>query len=327
MGAGPMTRDLHPISVADFLRREAFYLVVVLFVLGASIPPTLRVFTGAEEPVDTWQQVTLRGGLKPPLWVARLHLGLTIVGIAVGVVCIAAAAAWRRFPRVDSFVQPAWGLWDCLKLGACWRAGSYLFHAILDTGVANPLQTPLQWVADILGRILLVGVLVNIVVADRGSRLSDVGIRRQGILRAAAIGLTGFLVFHPVGWHVLKLQNYLFPRADLQDAVNALLKTNSASVLVFGVVVAVVAAPISEELFFRGFLQPTLQRWFGGWTGLTLCAALFAVYHDSIYVMVPLFLLGLVLGYVHNRARSAVAPIVLHMAYNAIGILVVLGSR
>jgi hypothetical protein len=44
-----------------------------------------------------------------------------------------------------------------------------------------------------------------------------------------------------------------------------------------------VAAPIGEEIAFRGYLFPALTRWRGPWTGAVLTALLFGLAHIAVY--------------------------------------------
>ena len=82
-----------------------------------------------------------------------------------------------------------------------------------------------------------------------------------------------------------------------------------------GAIVLGLSAGISEELLFRGALQPKL--------GLLLSAALFAVGHlqyGFTVAMLEVFVIGLVLGLVRNRANTTTA-ILVHAGYNAAGVL------
>ena len=82
-----------------------------------------------------------------------------------------------------------------------------------------------------------------------------------------------------------------------------------------GAIVLGLSAGISEELLFRGALQPKL--------GLLLSAALFAVGHlqyGFTIAMFEVFVIGLVLGLVRKRANTTTA-ILIHAGYNAAGVL------
>jgi uncharacterized protein len=85
-------------------------------------------------------------------------------------------------------------------------------------------------------------------------------------------------------------------------------------------VLAVVFAPLTEELLFRGWIYTSLRASFGLWTALLVSAALFAGAHyesSHIYALV-VFPIGLALGGMRETAGTLKASIGFHAFYNAI---------
>ncbi len=80
---------------------------------------------------------------------------------------------------------------------------------------------------------------------------------------------------------------------------------------------AAIAAPIFEELLFRGFLLPSLTRYMSVWSAIVLSSLLFAVAHLSVAEILPLTVLGIVLGVVYTRSRNLLAPMLLHSLWNS----------
>lgn len=81
----------------------------------------------------------------------------------------------------------------------------------------------------------------------------------------------------------------------------------------------VVAAPLFEEAFFRGFLYAGLSRSRLGVTGAILVtAALWALTHVQygVYEIVQIFIFGLVLGLARHRTDSLFVPLIIHAANN-----------
>ncbi len=83
---------------------------------------------------------------------------------------------------------------------------------------------------------------------------------------------------------------------------------------------AVILGPLWEELVFRGFLQPLLQRHYP-WVGLIVTSALFSLLHGSQnewlwQYLLLLFLVGIVFGVVRQRTGSTAASFLMHMAFN-----------
>jgi membrane protease YdiL (CAAX protease family) len=80
---------------------------------------------------------------------------------------------------------------------------------------------------------------------------------------------------------------------------------------------AAIAAPIFEEILFRGFLLPSLTRYLPVGGAIFTSSLLFAIAHLSLSEVIPLTALGAVLGVVYTRSRNLFAPILLHSLWNS----------
>lgn len=80
----------------------------------------------------------------------------------------------------------------------------------------------------------------------------------------------------------------------------------------------VVAAPIGEELLFRGFLYRVLRQRYGVRAALATTALLFALLHMAPQSLLPYTLLGLAFGLVYEWVGSLWASIVLHGLWNLV---------
>lgn len=78
-----------------------------------------------------------------------------------------------------------------------------------------------------------------------------------------------------------------------------------------------VAAPLTEELMFRGVIQPRLERAMPVWAAVVVQAVLFGVTHGTPIQMVYAFLLGLVFGFLRSRTGSILPGFAAHAAFNA----------
>jgi membrane protease YdiL (CAAX protease family) len=85
-----------------------------------------------------------------------------------------------------------------------------------------------------------------------------------------------------------------------------------------------IIAPVTEELFFRGILQSGLVNVLKRrWLAVVLSAAVFGVVHaggpenPQPHVVLPLTVLGVLLGVLYLKTGSLVAPITLHALFNA----------
>jgi len=82
-------------------------------------------------------------------------------------------------------------------------------------------------------------------------------------------------------------------------------------------ITAAIAAPIFEEILFRGFLLPSLTRYLPVWGAILVSSLLFAAAHLSLSEILPLTALGIVLGVVYTRSRNLLAPMLLHSLWNS----------
>ena len=82
--------------------------------------------------------------------------------------------------------------------------------------------------------------------------------------------------------------------------------------------VAVVVAPIAEELFFRGILFPAIWRLTGlVWPAIALSAAFFALVHAAYpQTVLPMLTFGILLGALRAKTGNLAACALLHALFN-----------
>lgn len=85
-------------------------------------------------------------------------------------------------------------------------------------------------------------------------------------------------------------------------------------------IVGAVFAPLVEEIFFRGFLFQGFRQRYGWVTAMLVSAAIFAVAHLDLVVLIPTFILGCLLAYMFHRSNSIWPGIILHFLVNSFGL-------
>jgi len=109
-------------------------------------------------------------------------------------------------------------------------------------------------------------------------------------------------------WHGQGGSNpLLFLALQAQDQVALMIFFSTASI----------AAPIFEEIMFRGFLLPSLTRYTSINGAIIISGLIFAIAHLSLSEVLPLATLGIVLGFVYTRSRNLLAPMLLHCLWNS----------
>ena len=117
---------------------------------------------------------------------------------------------------------------------------------------------------------------------------------------------------------VSEVMQDVWPDASPQDIVKTFETTGSMTVRVLMVGAAVVMAPLSEELLFRGFLYGVCKRYTDIPFAALINGLLFAIVHMHVGSFAPLFALGVVLVAVYEITGSLVVPMVMHALFNGL---------
>jgi membrane protease YdiL (CAAX protease family) len=94
-----------------------------------------------------------------------------------------------------------------------------------------------------------------------------------------------------------------------------------------GLIAAIVAAaPVAEELFFRGLVYGWLRARLGRASATAVGAVLFAAAHQNLTLVLPLTLVGAGLGWLYEESGSLWPPVLAHAAVNAASLTLTLWS-
>ena len=141
-----------------------------------------------------------------------------------------------------------------------------------------------------------------------------------------AIGLACQFVLVPL----VTLPVFLLSDADqesLEEPARELTdKATGLGVLVL-VLVVVVAAPLAEEVFFRGLLQRTLARRWPIWPAMIVTSLAFGASHFQALQFPALAAFGLVLSYIAHRTGRLGLNTWAHVGFNATTVVVLLAER
>jgi hypothetical protein len=84
-----------------------------------------------------------------------------------------------------------------------------------------------------------------------------------------------------------------------------------------------IAAPIIEELLFRGIVFNRLLFWMPVWVAIIIQAAVFGVIHGNMLQGLYAFVLGVFYGWLYVRFRTIWLPIIGHVAFNMTNVFLV----
>ena len=158
-------------------------------------------------------------------------------------------------------------------------------------------------------------LIAGIAKLKEGSRLTDY-LALQRVDRRTALRWLGALAL------VLLLSDLLtmaLGRPVVPQVMKTLYETAKPAWLFFAALI--VAAPLFEEVFFRGFLFKGLQAsWLGSIGTIVVTAAIWAVIHlqYDAYGIATVFVVGLLLGAARAASGSLLLPIGMHSAANLV---------
>lgn len=147
--------------------------------------------------------------------------------------------------------------------------------------------------------------------------------RVRGGLVTALIALPLITVVSLV-WHGL-LQSLGLP-AEPQDLIDIFAQTKSVPVLALMISVAVLVAPVTEELVFRAGLFRFARTRLPRWAALLLPACLFATMHFNLASFLPLAVLGVLFSLAYERTGSIAVPMIAHGLFNLNTIVLILAG-
>ena len=127
-------------------------------------------------------------------------------------------------------------------------------------------------------------------------------------------------------WPLL-LEFFNLPQ-DPQDLVSQVANMPMSPMLIAIAFLAVVLAPLSEELFFRAFLYRSLKGYLSPTMAALVSSILFAGMHFNWHSFLPLFVLGFWLCRTYQKTGNLWVPIILHAFFNGntLVTLMLLGS-
>jgi hypothetical protein len=94
------------------------------------------------------------------------------------------------------------------------------------------------------------------------------------------------------------------------------------------VITAVVAAPLLEEMLFRGLFQTLIRSiLIKPWPSIVVSSIIFTTVHQDKAHWPALLVLAVCLGYAYEKSGSLLRPIFIHSLFNAVTIIEVLISK
>ncbi len=228
-----------------------------------------------------------------------------------------------------------WGLWTTLGF-SCLIILSYFVCGIFVTAGFVGLNYPPEAKPD-LNELMSNGLLVTLAVLISSPVI--IGLSVFFARLRSGISLKDYLSFNEMHWiSILQWSFILLLFAAASDGLTLLLKRPVVQEFLLNVyssapskpllwIALIIASPLSEEVFFRGFLFKGVHSSKLGAAGAILISSLaWAPLHNlyDLYGMATILALGLLLGLARLRTNSVYTTIVMHALMNLIAAMEVL---
>ena len=148
-------------------------------------------------------------------------------------------------------------------------------------------------------------------------------LRRRKIDLSKNLGLYHFnrnaLIYSLVAYLILYLVLTAYSYAFQISPPEEFIKLMQATPFVLNFLMVVIGAPIVEELLFRGFLFSQLKTTKLGINGsIILTSLIWTSIHlqYDLFLLIPIFLIGLLLGYLMHKYNSLYLVIIVHAVHN-----------
>lgn len=219
-----------------------------------------------------------------------------------------------------------WGAWDAV-VGLLVAFVAVSFGSVLVLAATGEGTIEFRQGAQAVQAAVLIGVAFGYAIArgdgsEQATRALGLVRPTKGWLKLTTLAFFGFLAF-------AILVSSLIRPPEQEDIAEQLGVDAGALAAIGAGLLIVIAAPLSEEIFFRGFFFAGLRR------GMPLIAAalvsgvLFGAAHlttGDVLAFVQLSVLGALLAWLYERTGTLWSPIALHFANNAIAFAALLAG-
>jgi uncharacterized protein len=180
----------------------------------------------------------------------------------------------------------------------------------------------------------LAAALVLVRLLNASARSAGLGFKGSDIPLGLICGVAALPVAQSAGFLAIWINSFLTTTPHKQVAHETLQRLIDSPgdpwLWVIGAL-AVIVAPIVEEVIYRGCLQSALLALTGRpWISIILTSAVFTAAHLGVgpwYALASIFALSLGLGVAMERCKSIAVPITMHVLFNAANVALALWVR
>ena len=186
-----------------------------------------------------------------------------------------------------------------------------------------------------IGAIVTIAAMMFLAHVHFSRRLKGFGLNIRTIVKDFFMGFVNLLAAWPIMMAAITITTFvagLIWGADYEmqqhQQLEMITEYTQLPLRIMIVFVAVVIAPLLEEMLFRGFVQTTIRSFFGtrngAWPAIAASSLFFAIMHENPGHWPALFVLGVCMGYSYEKSGSLFRPIFIHLFFNASSVVIAL---
>ncbi len=206
-----------------------------------------------------------------------------------------------------------------------------LLQGYMAPAIAKQLQDPaLQirlltaknlWLGYVLSAPILIFGTIGFAKIAFHADLRDLGLGIKPTARAIALGVvTGVFLLFASGLVDAVLTHFFGPHP--QPQAKALAHHHGVGDFLLDFMSVSVAAPIAEEILFRGLIFTGLVQRMAPAIAICISAAAFGLAHIYVWTLLPIFVIGTGLAWLYYREKTLWANITAHATVNFVSLVV-----
>lgn len=267
-----------------------------------------------------------------------------VAGVGILALWVFFVTGWHRIDRAPTKTNPMTPMMGFILVALLFLAaiiGATTMRSLFGLGddlaqEANPVRAHAVRAAGAHTAQLLVLLLPLWVWFLGRRRRNDL---RPSQRHAVILGIGGLAVFWPIVMLVSFLSSVLVlfmtgkPVDPVAHGTLALFRDQAFDGwMLLLIVLVVLAAPIVEEVMYRGLVQESIgQLGLSRWTAIMLTSLFFALMHLPVvepHALLMLFTLSIGFGWIYEKTGRLAAPIAMHAAFNVgnLALVMLLGA-
>jgi len=185
------------------------------------------------------------------------------------------------------------------------------------------LPFPIALISLPINETIFLGVTL-LFARYKGAGLKELGLKKASLKVLMIVSVVAMPLFL-LGVGISMSEEMVLGPDPSGEFVERLVMPRDSFQLVAMIVLSLVLVGPCEELAMRGFVQKGFENSFGKTRGLLIASVLFGLMHglNTLYAIVPVFVVGLVFGYVWQRTGgNTTISALMHGVYDSIAIAI-----